>query len=118
MSDALGGMITALDLSRTIPESAGDLFEGPSPWMPHGRVYGGQVLAQALVCAMRTVADDRVLHSTHGYFLRPGDITLPITFQVDRIHDGRSFSTRRSQAFQHGVPILSLIASFQLPDAG
>lgn len=118
MADALRGMIDALELRRLVPESEGDEFEGPSQWMPHGRVYGGQVLAQALVAAIRTVDDERVLHSTHGYFLRPGDITLPITFQVDRIHDGRSFSTRRSQAFQHGEPILSLIASFQRPDGG
>lgn len=118
MTDALGGMIDALDLRRLVAESEGDIFEGPSQWMPHGRVYGGQVLAQALGAALRTVDDERVLHSTHGYFLRPGDINLPITFQVDRIHDGRSFSTRRSQAFQHDLPILSLIASFQLEDDG
>lgn len=118
MADALGGMIDALNLRRLTPESLGDEFEGPSQWMPHGRVYGGQVLAQALAAAISTVDDERVLHSTHGYFLRPGDISLPIRFQVDRIHDGRSFSTRRSQAFQHGEPILSLIASFQLADDG
>src|SRR5690606_24916436 len=118
MASALGGMIDALNLRRLVDESAGDEFEGPSQWMPHGRVYGGQVLAQALVAAIRTVDDERVLHSTHGYFLRPGDISLPIRFQVDRIHDGRSFSTRRSQAFQRGTPILSPIASFQLADHG
>lgn len=118
MADALRGMIDALELRRLVPELEGDEFEGPSQWMPHGRVYGGQVLAQALVAAIRTVDEERVLHSTHCYFLRPGDISLPIRFQVDRIHDGRSFSTRRSQAFQHGVPILSLIASFQRPDDG
>ena len=118
MADALRGMIDALDLRRLVPETDGDEFEGPSQWMPHGRVYGGQVLAQALAAAIRTVDEERVLHSTHGYFLRPGDISLPIRFQVDRIHDGRSFSTRRSQAFQHGLPILSLIASFQRVDEG
>lgn len=118
VTDALGGMIDALELQRLVPESEGDEFQGPSQWMPHGRVYGGQVLAQALVAALRTVDDERLLHSTHGYFLRPGDINLPIAFQVDRIHDGRSFSTRRSQAFQHGLPILSLIASFQISDDG
>ncbi len=76
------------------------------------------MLAQSLVAAGRTVGDDRLLHSMHGYFLRPGDIDHPITFAVDRIHDGRSFSTRRTQAYQHGLPILSLIASFQTDDAG
>jgi acyl-CoA thioesterase-2 len=86
--------------------------------MPLGRVFGGQVLAQSLIAAMRTVADDRTIHSMHGYFLRPGDVAHPITFSVDRLHDGRSFSTRRTHAFQNGVPILSLIASFQTEDAG
>jgi acyl-CoA thioesterase-2 len=95
-----------------------DIFTGPSQWMPHGRVYGGQVLAQSVVAATRTVADDRFIHSLHGYFLRPGDIDLPITFSVDRLRDGRSFSTRRVQAFQKGEPIFSMIASFQIADAG
>jgi acyl-CoA thioesterase-2 len=81
-------------------------------------VFGGQVLAQSLVAAMRTVPDDRSVHSMHGYFLRPGDVEQPITFSVDRIHDGRSFSTRRSQAYQNGLPILSMIASFQDHDSG
>lgn len=76
------------------------------------------MLAQALVAAQRTLAEDRIVHSMHGYFLRPGDINLPITFSVDRIHDGRSFSTRRTQAYQDGVPILSAIASFQDEDEG
>jgi acyl-CoA thioesterase-2 len=86
--------------------------------MPLGRVFGGQVLAQSLIAAMRTVPDERVVHSMHGYFLRPGDVNLPITFSVDRIHDGRSFSTRRTQAYQDGLPILSMIASFQDEDEG
>jgi acyl-CoA thioesterase-2 len=86
--------------------------------MPHGRVYGGQVLAQSLVAATRTVDPTRVAHSLHGYFLRAGDITLPITFSVDRLRDGRSFSTRRVQAYQNGEPIFSMIASFQDVDQG
>jgi acyl-CoA thioesterase-2 len=86
--------------------------------MPHGRVYGGQVLAQSLVAATRTVDPARVAHSLHGYFLRAGDITLPITFSVDRLRDGRSFSTRRVQAYQNGEPIFSMIASFQDVDPG
>ena len=86
--------------------------------MPLGRVFGGQVLAQSIVAAMHTVPADRTIHSMHGYFLRPGDVQHPITFSVDRIHDGRSFSTRRTQAYQHGEPILSLIASFQTHDEG
>jgi acyl-CoA thioesterase-2 len=95
-----------------------DIFTGPSQFMPHGRVFGGQVLAQSVVAATRTVQDDRPIHSLHGYFLRPGDASAPITFSVDRIHDGRSFSTRRAQAYQGGVPILSMIASFQDEDEG
>src|SRR5690606_22828541 len=81
--------------------------------MPLGRVYGGQVLAQEIVAASRTLPEERIVHSMHGYFLRPGDSHRDITFAVDRIHDGRSFSTRRTQAFQEGLPIFSMIASFQ-----
>src|SRR4051812_43123197 len=86
--------------------------------MPHGRVFGGQVLAQTVMAAQRTVATDRIIHSMHGYFLRAGDPAQPITFAVDRIHDGRSFSARRTQAYQNGVPIFSMIASFQLSTTG
>ncbi|WP_231599671.1 MULTISPECIES: acyl-CoA thioesterase II [unclassified Salinibacterium] len=118
MSDPMSGLLTALDLTDTGARTSEDIFTGPSQWMPQGRVFGGQVLAQALVAAQRTLAEDRVVHSMHGYFLRPGDVNLPITFSVDRIHDGRSFSTRRTQAYQEGVPILSAIASFQDDDEG
>ena len=115
------------DLLRTLnlqklenPNGGEDLFEGPSQWMPHGRVYGGQVLAQSLVAATNTVDTEgiRNVHSLHGYFLRPGDIDLPIQFSVDRLRDGRSFSTRRVQAFQNGQAIFSMIASFQDADPG
>ncbi|TFD27612.1 acyl-CoA thioesterase II [Cryobacterium cryoconiti] len=112
------GLLAALDLTDTGARTSEDIFTGPSQWMPLGRVFGGQVLAQSLVAAMRTVPDDRHVHSMHGYFLRPGDVGQPITFSVDRIHDGRSFSTRRTQAYQDGHPILSMIASFQDEDEG
>jgi acyl-CoA thioesterase-2 len=117
-ADPLAEMINALDL-KVIENSSikEDLFEGPSQWMPHGRVFGGQVLAQSLVAATRTI-DAREVHSMHGYFLRPGDINLPITFSVDRLRDGRSFSTRRVQAFQKDEAIFSMIASFQEHDPG
>ncbi len=118
MIEPLAGMLAALDLTDTGARTNEDIFTGPSLWMPLGRVYGGQVLAQSVVAAGRTVAADRAIHSLHGYFLRPGDVELPITFAVDRIHDGRSFSTRRTQAYQNGVPILSMIASFQDTDPG
>lgn len=82
------------------------------------RVYGGQVLAQALLSASHTVPDDRHVHSLHAYFLRPGDLNHPIIFQVDRIRDGRSFTTRRVVATQHGKAILNMAASFQIPEDG
>jgi acyl-CoA thioesterase-2 len=116
--DPLSGLLAALDLTDTGARTSEDIFTGPSMFMPTGRVFGGQVLAQSLVAAVRTVPDDRAVHSVHGYFLRPGDVELPITFSVDRIHDGRSFSTRRTQAYQTGQPILSMIASFQTDDGG
>ena len=116
--DPISGLLAALDLTDTGARTSEDIFTGPSQWMPLGRVFGGQVLAQSLVAAMRTTPEDRYVHSMHGYFLRPGDVTKPITFSVDRIHDGRSFSTRRTQAYQGGQPILSMIASFQDTDDG
>lgn len=93
-------------------------FEGDSLPMPGGRAYGGQVLAQALLAAGHTVDDDRAVHSMHGYFLRPGDASRPITFDVEELRDGRSFSARRTHAMQDGKPILSMIASFQLDQEG
>jgi acyl-CoA thioesterase-2 len=107
-NDPLAEMLATLSL-----EASGDEFIGKSQWMPHGRVYGGQVLAQSVIASSATVAPDRHLHSLHGYFLRPGDISLPVTYAVDRLRDGRSFSTRRVQGFQKGEPIFSMIASFQ-----
>ncbi len=116
--EPLPAMLAALNLVDTGARTSEDIFTGPSQWSPNGRVFGGQVLAQAVVAASRTVERERPIHSMHGYFLRPGDVEAPITFAVDRIHDGRSFSTRRTQAYQRGVPILSLIGSFQTVDEG
>jgi acyl-CoA thioesterase II len=118
MNGPIDGLLSTLHLTDTGARTTEDIFTGPSQWMPLGRVFGGQVLAQSLVAAMHTVPEDRVIHSMHGYFLRPGDVQHPITFSVDRIYDGRSFTTRRTQAYQHGEPILSLIASFQLGNGG
>jgi acyl-CoA thioesterase-2 len=106
-------MVKALTLSDTGAKTREDIFTAPSQWQPQGRVFGGQVMAQAALAAMKTVAEGRIIHSLHGYFLRPGDIFEGITFSVDRIHDGRSFSTRRVQAYQKSQPIFSMIASFQ-----
>jgi acyl-CoA thioesterase-2 len=116
--DPVGALLDVLDLKDAGARTSEDIFTGASHAMPTGRVYGGQVLSQSLVAAARTLPADRSVHSMHGYFLRPGDVNSAITFAVDRIHDGRSFSTRRTQAFQEGVPIFSMIASFQDDDPG
>ncbi|WP_051191845.1 acyl-CoA thioesterase [Microbacterium luticocti] len=118
LADPIASLLEVLDLSDSRARTTEDIFVGVSQPMPHGRVYGGQVLAQSIVAAQRTVEPDRVAHSMHGYFLRPGDAREPITYSVDRIHDGRSFSTRRTQGFQGGVPIFSMIASFEHETAG
>ncbi|GLJ79151.1 acyl-CoA thioesterase [Microbacterium imperiale] len=117
-ADPVAALLRVLDLSSSEARTTEDIFTGESQVMPQGRVFGGQVLAQATMAAMRTVPDERVPHSMHGYFLRPGDSSRNITFSVDRIHDGRSFSTRRTQAFQNGSPIFSMIASFEDEDPG
>lgn len=106
--------LEVLDLQR-VDENT---FTGVSLAQLHGRVYGGQVLAQALLAAARTTSPERMVHSLHGYFLRPGDLEEPITFAVERLRDGRSFSARRTHAIQFGKPILSMIASFQEDQPG
>lgn len=116
--DPVAMMLDVLDLDSSAARTTEDIFTGTSLPMPAGRIFGGQVLAQAIVAAERTTDDDRIPHSMHGYFLRPGDAAQGITLSVDRIHDGRSFSTRRTQAYQQGVPIFSMIASFEHEDPG
>lgn len=106
-------LLAVLDLDESRGRTTEDIFTGQSQAMPSGRIYGGQVLGQSIMAAERTMPEDRAAHSMHGYFLRPGDAAQGLTIAVDRIHDGRSFSTRRSQAYQNGVPIFSMIASFQ-----
>jgi len=93
-------------------------FLATSPNEGWQRVYGGQVIGQALVAASRTVDEDREAHSLHGYFLRPGDKSVPILYRVERIRDGRSFTTRRVTAIQHGQPIFSMSISFQVSEKG
>lgn len=114
MPSSLAALLELLDL-EVLEEN---LFRGLSPETPHQRVFGGQVAAQALVAAGRTVEPDRRVHSLHSYFLRPGDPTIPIVFEVDRIRDGRSFATRRVVAIQHGKAIFNLSASFQVDEPG
>jgi acyl-CoA thioesterase-2 len=114
MSKSLESLLDLLDLER-IEE---DIFRGQSRSALVPRVFGGQVAAQALVAAGRTVPADRPPHSLHAYFLRPGDPGAPIVYEVDRIRDGRSFTTRRVVAVQHGKPIFHLSASFQTYEDG
>jgi acyl-CoA thioesterase-2 len=95
-----------------------NLFRGTQPDTLLQRVFGGQVAAQALVAGARTVDDALVVHSLHSYFLRPGDTAVPIVYDVERIRDGRSFSTRRIAARQHGRAIYYMTASFQIPEDG
>ncbi len=118
MTAALDELLDLLDLE--VLEV--DLYRGVSPHEERLRVFGGQVAAQSLVAAGRTVADgrgvDRPVHSLHAYFLRPGDPKIPILYQVDRIRDGKSFTTRRVAAIQRGEPIFHLSASFHVNEAG
>ncbi|MDH2391660.1 acyl-CoA thioesterase II [Streptomyces sp. HNM0663] len=114
MSEALERLLDLLDLER-VEEN---IFRGRSRSAIVPRVFGGQVAAQALVAAGRTVPEDRTAHSLHSYFLRMGDPGAPIVYTVDRIRDGRSFTTRRVVAVQHGQPIFHLSASFQTYEEG
>ena len=113
-SRALAGLMEVLDLERLEV----NLFRGISPQNGWQRVYGGQVLGQALVAAGRTVDEPRTAHSLHGYFLLAGDPTHPILYEVERIRDGSSFTTRRVKAIQHGCPIFAMSASFQKDEEG
>lgn len=94
-----------------------NLFRGVSPKDDGPRIYGGQVIAQSLLAAYRTV-EDRICHSLHCYFIRPGDPNIPIIFEVDRARDGHSFTTRRVVAIQHGKQIFNFAASFQVAEKG
>src|ERR1700760_2921570 len=114
MNGALKELLDLLDLEQIEM----NIFRGRSPDENVQRVFGGQVAGQALVAAGRTVPEDRHVHSLHAYFLRPGDPAVPIVYEVDRIRDGRSFTTRRVVAVQHGKAIFNLSASFQLLESG
>ena len=95
-----------------------NIFRGVNPDEERQRIFGGQVAGQALVAAARTVDDDRAVHSLHAYFLRPGDPNVPVLYEVDRIRDGRSFTTRRVAAIQHGRAIFHMSASFHIAEPG
>nr|WP_298101154.1 acyl-CoA thioesterase II [uncultured Shinella sp.] len=111
---AMDLLIETLDLEQLEAR----LFRGKSPQVGWQRVFGGQVIGQALVAATRTVAEGRFVHSLHAYFVRPGDPSVPIIYDVENIRDGGSFSTRRVTAIQHGKPIYFMTASFQDDEDG
>jgi acyl-CoA thioesterase II len=115
MSKALDEVVDLLDLEQIEV----DIFRGRSPeGERRQRVFGGQVAGQALVAAGRTVPADRPVHSLHAYFIRPGDPTVPLIYLVERVRDGRSFTTRRVSAVQHGKTIFTLSASFHRDEPG
>jgi acyl-CoA thioesterase-2 len=114
MSTPLADLVALLDLE---PIEV-NIYRGQNRDLGTGRVYGGQVFAQALVAARRTVPDGREAHSAHGYFILPGDLDAPIVYFVDKLRDGRSFTTRRVTAIQHGEAIFNLSVSFHIPEEG
>lgn len=113
-SSAMQELLASFELEK-LEEN---LFRGISPDIGWQRVFGGQVIAQSLMAAQRTVDNDRFAHSLHAYFLRPGDPGRPIVYQVERIRDGSSFNTRRVVAVQHGQPIFSMSVSLQIDEEG
>ena len=114
MSQAMQELLTILDLEKL----EHNLYRGRSHKVGWQRVFGGQVIGQALVAAQRTVDEDRHVHSLHCYFMLPGDPSVPIIYEVDRLRDGGSFTTRRVTAIQHGRAIFSLECSFQVEEEG
>jgi acyl-CoA thioesterase-2 len=114
MPSILDELVSLLSLEK-LEEN---LYRGQSQDLGWGVVFGGQVLGQAVTAAMRTVPAERVVHSLHSYFLRPGDVKAPIIYNIDRIRDGSSFTTRRVVAIQHGEVIFNLAASFQRVEEG
>src|SRR5271167_1603220 len=113
MNQLLDDLIKVMTLERLEL----DLFRGESRDIGSPQVFGGQVLGQALVAATATV-EERAVHSLHAYFLRRGDFNAPIVYEVDRARDGKSFSTRRIVAIQHGAQIFNMSASFQSEEQG
>lgn len=114
MSHVLDDLVDLLSL-EAIEEN---LFRGRSQDLGFRQLYGGQVLGQSLSAATQTVEEARHVHSLHGYFLRPGDASMPVVYSVDRVRDGGSFSTRRVTAIQKGQPIFTCSASFQYDEEG
>src|SRR5688572_7829228 len=114
MSETLEKLLELLDL-EPLEEN---IYRGRNRDIGSGRVFGGQVLAQSLVAARRTVDEPREAHSLHGYFILPGDIAAPIVFFVDRLRDGKSFNTRSVTGIQHGRAIFNMAVSFHVAEPG
>lgn len=114
MRDAVRDLLAILDLERI----EDNIFRGQTRATGQRSIFGGLVAAQSLMAASRTVPEERPVHSLHAYFLRPGDFSVPIIYDVDRIRDGKSFTTRRVVAIQHGRAIFSIAASFQVEEEG
>jgi acyl-CoA thioesterase II len=114
MTYDVGDLLELLDLE---PLEV-NIYRGRNRDIGTGRVFGGQVMAQALVAAQRTVEEERLAHSLHGYFILPGDLAAPIVYFVDRLRDGKSFATRRVTAIQHGQAIFNMSASFHRQEPG
>lgn len=114
MSDPLAPLLELLDLEPL----EHNIYRGNNREVGSGRVFGGQVLAQALVAARRTIDEPRDAHSLHGYFILPGDVGTPIVYFVDRLRDGKSFTTRRVTGIQHGQAIFSMTSSFHITEPG
>jgi acyl-CoA thioesterase-2 len=114
MPQSIDELVALLDL-ETLEDG---LYRGKQPETSLQRVFGGQVAGQALAATLRTVEAGRIVHSLHAYFLRPGDVSVPIIYAVENTRDGRSFSTRRVVARQHGQPIFYMATSHQVPEDG
>jgi acyl-CoA thioesterase-2 len=114
MPQSIDELVALLDL-ETLEDG---LYRGKQPETSLQRVFGGQVAGQALAATIRTVEAGRIVHSLHAYFLRPGDVSVPILYAVEKTRDGRSFSTRRVVARQHGRPIFYMATSHQVPEDG
>ncbi len=114
MADVLQRLVALLQLERLDD----DLYRGESQDLGFGHLFGGQVLGQALSAAQGSVPEGRAVHSFHSYFLRAGDLTIPVIYEVANLRDGGSFSARRVNAIQHGRPIFFMTASFQAPEPG
>lgn len=117
-SDDPGQAVAALAALFDIERLEDNLFRGQSGTAGRRRIYGGQVLGQALVAGMRTVPGERHIHSLHGYFILPGELGHPIVYDVENLRDGGSFSTRRVKAIQHGRAIFVMVASFHRAEEG